>query len=77
MWRFAAAMLALTDLLNGQPALKFEVASIKPSEPGQTRYGIRPAPGGDLWIEPIVDQTNLKGPVDVFVIDQAEKPAEN
>jgi uncharacterized protein (TIGR03435 family) len=50
MGRFAAAMLAMIGLLNGQSAQKFEVASIKPSQPGQTRYGIRPAPGGERYL---------------------------
>lgn len=50
MWRFAAAMLATIGLLNGQASQKFEVASIKPSPPGQTRYGIRPAPGGERYL---------------------------
>jgi uncharacterized protein (TIGR03435 family) len=43
-------MLATIGLLNGQSAQKFEVASIKPSQPGQTRYGIRPAPGGERYL---------------------------
>jgi uncharacterized protein (TIGR03435 family) len=50
MWRCAAAMLAIFGQLNGQSAQKFEVASIKPSQPGQTRYGIRPAPGGERYL---------------------------
>jgi uncharacterized protein (TIGR03435 family) len=50
MRRFAAAMLAMIGLLNGQSAQKFEVASITPSQPGQIRYGIRPAPGGERYL---------------------------
>jgi hypothetical protein len=50
MWRFAAVILAAIAPLSGQPALKFEVASIKPSQPGGTRYGIRPAPGGERYL---------------------------
>jgi uncharacterized protein (TIGR03435 family) len=50
MRRFAAVILAAIGLLRGQPALKFEVASIKPSQPGETRSGIRPAPGGERYV---------------------------
>jgi uncharacterized protein (TIGR03435 family) len=50
MWRFAAVILSAIGLLSGQPALRFEVASLKPSPPGQTRYGIRPAPGGERYV---------------------------
>ncbi len=50
MWRFAAVLLAAICHLNGQPALKFEVSSIKPSQPGDPRSGIRPAPGGERYV---------------------------
>jgi uncharacterized protein (TIGR03435 family) len=50
MWRFAAVILAATCHLSGQPALKFEVASIKPNRTGETRAGIRPAPGGERYV---------------------------
>jgi uncharacterized protein (TIGR03435 family) len=50
MRRFAALTLATIGLLSGQPALKFEAASIKPSQPGETGGGIRPAPGGERYV---------------------------
>ncbi len=50
MCRFAAAWLAMIGLMNGQSGPKFEVATIKPSQPGQTRSGIRPAPGGERYL---------------------------
>jgi uncharacterized protein (TIGR03435 family) len=50
MCRFAAVILGAIGLLSGQPALKFEVASIKSSQPGETGSGIRPAPGGERYV---------------------------
>jgi uncharacterized protein (TIGR03435 family) len=50
MCRFAAVILAAIAVLSGQSALKFEVASIKPSQLGEARYGIRPAPGGERYV---------------------------
>ncbi len=50
MCRFAAVILACIALVSGQPALKFGVASIKPSQPGDLGGGIRPAPGGERYV---------------------------
>ena len=46
----AAVIFAATGYLSGQPALKFEVASIKPNRTGEARGGIRPAPGGERYV---------------------------
>src|SRR5258708_1556784 len=45
----SAAMLAVLAYAQA-PALQFEVATIKPSQPGQQGGGIRPAPGGRRYI---------------------------
>jgi uncharacterized protein (TIGR03435 family) len=50
MRRGAAVTLVAIGLLSGQSALKFEVASIKPSQPGDPGGGIRPAPGGERYV---------------------------
>jgi len=42
----AAAMLTVFGLVAQSPDLQFEVASLKPSQPGAKAGGIRPAPGG-------------------------------
>jgi uncharacterized protein (TIGR03435 family) len=53
MHRIIVAVFAAIGLLNAQtppPAsLKFEVASVKPSRPGENIGGIRPAPGGERY----------------------------
>lgn len=51
-----AGLVALTPFAVAQkpaavpPNLTFEVASLKPSEPGQRNGGIRPAPGGERYV---------------------------
>jgi uncharacterized protein (TIGR03435 family) len=65
MFRIAAAAVLAVGLLNGQsapaqapaatpPSPKFEVASLKPSQPGGRGGGIRPTPGGERY-----DATNV------------------
>jgi uncharacterized protein (TIGR03435 family) len=65
MYRIAAAALTLAGLVNGPSARaqaptatatppKFEVASLKPSQPGGRGGGIRPSAGGDRY-----DATNI------------------
>jgi len=56
----AAVALSAIGLLHGQPApaqapgtptpVNFEVASLKPSQPGGRGGGIRPAPGGERYL---------------------------
>ncbi len=47
----AAGALAVVALAQAPPStLAFEVASIKPSQPGATVRGIRPAPGGQRYV---------------------------
>jgi uncharacterized protein (TIGR03435 family) len=57
----AVAFVAAILLVNGRSAqaqapapppatLKFEVASVKPSQPGVNAGGIRPAPGGERYV---------------------------
>jgi len=60
MSRMNIAVLAAIGVASWQPAhaqpspaaptLKFEVASLKPSQPGGTGGGIRPAPGGERYL---------------------------
>jgi len=84
MRRFAAAAVVAIGIVHGQPALKFEVASIKTSQPGETRYGIRPAPGSDgvNIFTALQEQLGLKlepqkAPIEILAIDHAERPSEN
>lgn len=62
MFCVAVAFLAAIFLVNGhsaqaqasaspQATLKFEVASIKPSQPGANTGGIRPAAGGERYVQ--------------------------
>lgn len=37
-------------VLAAQPGLRFEVAALKPSAPGERNGGIRPAPGGERYL---------------------------
>jgi uncharacterized protein (TIGR03435 family) len=61
MHRIAAAVLTAIGLLSGPSAraqapvaaptpVKFEVASLKPSQPGGRGGGIRPTPGGERYV---------------------------
>jgi uncharacterized protein (TIGR03435 family) len=54
MHRMAVALLgaagACAQAPAVDPALKFEVASLKPSPPGGNGGGIRPAPGGERYL---------------------------
>ncbi len=43
-------LIALAVALLAQPALKFEVATIKPTDPGKENGMIRPAPGGERYL---------------------------
>jgi uncharacterized protein (TIGR03435 family) len=45
-----AASLTVFGLLAQAPELQFEVASLKPSPPGEKGGGIRPAPGGTRYL---------------------------
>jgi hypothetical protein len=70
MRRTLAAAIALAGIATwvwAQDSLKFEVASLKPSQPGaRGPFGIRPAPGGQRYV--------ANG---AMVIDHAEKPRAN
>ena len=44
------AGFAVIGLVYAQDTLKFEVASLKPSDPGTRGGGIRPAPGGERYL---------------------------
>jgi uncharacterized protein (TIGR03435 family) len=48
--RFASWHSAQAQPTPAAPALKFEVASLKPSQPGSVGGGIRPAPGGERYL---------------------------
>jgi len=48
--KVAAAMLTVFGLAAQAPDLQFEVASLKPSQPGTGARGIRPAPGGRRYV---------------------------
>ena len=54
MYRVIAAVFVAIALVKAhapRPAtLKFEVASVKPSRPGDNAGGIRPAPGGERYV---------------------------
>ncbi|MBZ5626916.1 MAG: TIGR03435 family protein [Acidobacteriia bacterium] len=61
MYRITASALTAIALVNGPPAraqapsaspgsLKFEVASLKPSQPGSRGSPPRPAPGGERYV---------------------------
>jgi len=46
----ALTIAALTHAQTPDPSLKFDVASLKASEPGGRGGGIRPAPGGERYL---------------------------
>jgi len=46
----ALVTIGLASWLSAQTSLKFEVASLKPSQPGGIGGGIRPAPGGQQYV---------------------------